>query len=130
MRFRYLPEDDAVLAEFENVDLQTPADAQRWAREVDVRLASFGRKVDLLINLDGLRVKAAASRDFGRLRAEVLARYTLRSFRFGGDRSTLTSVLTSAVLEGAAANVFGSLEEAREALRRERAGAAPPPARR
>lgn len=120
IRFRYLPEDDAVLAEFENVELHTPADAQRWAREVDLRLSSFGRKVDLLINLDGLRVKPPASRDFGRQRAIVLAKHSRVSYRFGGDRSTLTSVLTTSVLEHTAANVYGSFEEARAALRRDR----------
>jgi hypothetical protein len=126
IRFRYLPEDDAVLAEFENVELQTAADALRWAKEVDARLSTFGRKVDLIINLDGLRVKPPASREFGRQRKEVLARHSRRSFRFGGDRSTLTSVHTSAVLENAAANVYGSFEEARDALRRDRAGMGAP----
>jgi len=125
IRFRFLPEEQAVLAEFENVELQTPADASRWAKEVAVRLAAFGHKVDLLIDLDGLRVKPAASREFGRQRADVLARHTRRSFRFGGDRSTLTSVHTSAVLENAAANVYASFEEARDALRRDRAAEAP-----
>jgi hypothetical protein len=130
IRFRYLPEDDAVLAEFENVELLTPADAQRWAREVDLRLASFGRKVDLIINLDGLRVKPGASRDFGKRRAEVLGRHSQSSYRFGGDRSTLTSVLTSSVLEHAPANVYGSFEEARAALRRDRLAARSAPASR
>lgn len=120
MRFRYLKEDDAVLAEFENVELVTPADAQKWAREVDLRLASFGKKVDLLINLDGLKVRPGASREFGKLRAKVLAKHSNQSYRFGGDRSTLTSVHTSAVLEQTAANVYGSFEEARTALKRDR----------
>jgi hypothetical protein len=122
MRFTHLEADDVVLAEFENVELATNADVTRWANEVGRRLVAFGRKVDLLINLDGLRVKAAASREFGRRRAEVLQRYTSRSFRFGGDRSTVTSVLTSAVIERAPDNVHGSYEEALDALRRERAG--------
>lgn len=45
MRFRYLPEDDAVLAEFENVELSRPADVHRWAREVaaPMRRLSFPR---------------------------------------------------------------------------------------
>jgi hypothetical protein len=120
MRFRHLPDDDAVLAEFENVELYTPDDVTRWAREVEARLSSFGRKVDLLINLDGLKVRGAASREFGKRRAEVLAKYTRSSFRFGGDRATLTTVLTSAVIENTAANVYGSFEAARNALRASR----------
>jgi len=42
------------------------------------------------------------------------------SFRFGGDGPTRTSVLTSAVLENAAANLCTTFEEARAALRRSR----------
>lgn len=121
IRFRFLPEDDAVLAEFDGVDLNTPEDVHRWAREVDTKLRGFGRKVDLIINLDGLRVKPAASREFGKCRAEVLATHSKSSYRFGGDRSTLTSVHTSAVLQQAAANVYGSFEDARTALHRARA---------
>jgi len=130
IRFRYVAEDDAVLAEFENVEIQTREDADRWAREVDVRLRSFGRKVDLLINLDGLQVKPAASRDFGRRRAEVLEKYARSSYRFGGDRPTLTSVLTSAVIEQTDANVYGSFAAARNALlsaRRDAPSSSPTP---
>lgn len=129
IRFRHLKEDDAVLAEFENVELVTPADAQRWAREVDARLSSFGKKVDLLINLDGLKVRPGASREFGKLRAEVLGKHSNRSYRFGGDRATLTSVHTSAVIENTAANVYASFDEARAALQRDRVGG-PAPMRR
>lgn len=120
IRFTYLPDMDAVLAEFDDVELNTPADAARWAREVDVRLGSFGHKVDLLINLDGLRVKPAASAEFGRRRAEVLAKHAKSSYRFGGDRHTVTSIFTSSVLAGAATNVCASYEEALAALRSDR----------
>lgn len=134
IRFTEVQTSDVVLAEFEGVELATTSDVTRWANEVGERLGAFGRKVDLLINLDGLRVKPAVSREFGRRRAAVLARFTTRSYRFGGDRNTVTSVLTTAVIEGAPTNVHGSYQEALDALLRDREGgpgsARPPSTRR
>ena len=121
MTFTYLAEHDAVCARFEKVELVSAADALRWSTEVALKLGSFGRKVYLLIDLEGLIVKPTAARDFGRLRAEVLSKYALASYRYGGDRPTITTVYTSSVLHNAAANHYGSFEEAVAAMKRDRA---------
>jgi hypothetical protein len=124
LTFTYLREHDAVLARFDDVELVTPADAARWAKEVEAKLEGYGRKVYLLIDLGGLVVKPTAAREFGRLRADVLAKYAHASFRFGGDRPTITTVYTSSVLHNAAANHHASFEDALAALKRERDGTA------
>lgn len=116
MEFRYDAQHDVVIAEFRDCLLATPKDVERWEREVGARLATFGRPVDLLIGLDGLVVRAAASAAFGLSRRRVLELHTLSSYRYGGDRSTTTAVFTSAVIHGAAANVFVTREEALAAL--------------
>ena len=120
IRFRYVAADDVVLAEFENVNVETAADVARWEREVDERLASFGRKLDLIINLDGLKIHPRTSRDFGRARAQVLGKHAHASYRFGGDGPTRVSINTSSVLDQADANLYATYEEARAALLRDR----------
>jgi hypothetical protein len=85
MTFDYDEEHDVVTASFEDCILNNSLDVARWRTEVEGHLSKYPSKVDLLINLDGLVVKYTAGRVFGRERSEVLARYTLRSFRFGGD---------------------------------------------
>jgi hypothetical protein len=116
MRFIYDEALDVVEAFFEGWELKTAEDVVAWRREVEKELGRFGRKVDLLINLDGLVVRPRVSKFFGEERAEVLARYTTRSFRYGGDPWTRTAVFTSAVRWGADANVYPSREAAVAAL--------------
>jgi hypothetical protein len=110
------PERKIVEARFRDVVLNDPADADEWARRTGVELARFGGPVDLLIDLEGLRVRPAASRRFGEVRANILAKYARHSVRYGPDAWTATSVNTSRVLQGAEANIFGSREEALDAL--------------
>jgi len=108
--------NDVVTAHFENCVLDSADDALRWQSEVEESLARFGRKVDLLINLDGLIVRFAAGRAFGKARAEVLAKYSVHSFRYGGDATTRTFVNTSGMITGAEVNAYQSRDEALSAL--------------
>jgi hypothetical protein len=118
--FAYQAAHDVVLARFEGVELNSSMDAARWAAEVDEKLAVFGRKVTLIIDLGGLVVRPTAAAEFGRLRAEVLAKHSTVSYRFGGDRATVTSVYTSAVIHHADANHYVSYEAALGAVKRDR----------
>lgn len=121
MNFDYDEEHDVVTATFEDCILNNSLDVARWRTEVEGHLSKYPAKVDLLINLDGLVVKYTAGRVFGRERSEVLSRYTLRSFRFGGDEMTKMFVSTSGVINGAAVNVYRSRDEALRALLADRA---------
>jgi len=116
MEFHHDVENDVVTAHFENCVLETPDDALLWQDEVGKELARFGRKVDLLINLDGLIVRFPAGRAFGRARAEVLERFAIHSFRYGGDEMTRTFVNTSGMITGAEVNAFANREDALSAL--------------
>ncbi len=124
MSFDYDEQHDVVTATFEDCVLNNALDVARWRTEVEGWLSRYPMKVDLLINLDGLIVKYTAGRVFGRERTEVLARYTQRSFRFGGDEMTRMFVSTSGVISGAAVNCFGSREEALRALLADRTAVA------
>lgn len=121
MNFDYDEEHDVVTATFEDCILNNSLDVARWRTEVEGHLSKYPSKVDLLINLNGLVVKYTAGRVFGRERSEVLSRYTLRSFRFGGDEMTKMFVSTSGVINGAAVNVYRSRDEALRALLADRA---------
>ena len=121
MSFDYDEQHDVVTATFEDCILNNSLDVARWRTEVEGYLSKYPSKVDLLINLDGLVVKYTAGRVFGRERTEVLSRYTLRSFRFGGDEMTKMFVSTSGVINGAAVNVYKSRDEALKALLADRA---------
>lgn len=120
MRFTILPlatpGRKIVEARFRDVVLETPGDADEWGRRVNVELGRFGEIIDLLIDLEGLRVRPAASRRFGEVRARVLSTYSRHSARYGPDGWTATSVNTSRVLHGAEANIHATRELALAAL--------------
>lgn len=112
-----LHEDVGIVeALFGGVSLIRADDVEEWDRRVRAQLGRFEGRVDLLIGLDGLRVRPAAARRFGEARAAVLHEFALRSFRYGGDPWTATSISTSSVLDGADSNLFVTREEALEAL--------------
>ena len=124
MSFDYDEKHDVVTATFQDCILNNALDVARWRTEVEGFLSRYPSKVDLLINLDGLVVKYTAGRVFGRERTAVLSRYTLRSFRFGGDEMTRMFVSTSGVISGAAVNVYASRDAALKALLADRASEA------
>src|SRR5688500_12288491 len=104
MRFTVVPTPDApklVEAQFRDVVLHDAADADECAKRADAGRGRFGERVDLLSDLEGLRVRPGASRRFGEARARVLAAHAHDSARYGPDRWTATSVNTSRVLHGA-----------------------------
>jgi hypothetical protein len=120
IRFLHDRAYDVVEAKFFDVVLETTADVLRWRREVEQHLSSFGRRVDLLIDLDGLVVRPAATQFFGEQRSQVLMRFSIRSFRYNGSLSTLSSISQTARLYGAAANVHPNRASALAALLAER----------
>lgn len=124
MRFTIVPTPESpkiVEARFRAVVLHDAADVDEWGRRADIELARFGEKVDLLIDLEGLRVHPAASRRFGEVRARILAAHAHHSARYGPDAWTATSVNTSRVLHGAESNIHASRDAALAWLKAERA---------
>lgn len=116
MTFEYDPQNDVVLARFTRFLLVSAADVQQWRADMEEKLAQFGRKVDLLIDLDGLEVTFTAGRLFGQARREVLERFAQRAYCFGGDDMTRMFLSTSGVLHGHPVNQYESRVQALVAL--------------
>ncbi|WP_394847822.1 hypothetical protein LZC95_10210 [Pendulispora brunnea] len=118
---RYVPEHDFVLTTYDDVILRDQRDATRWRREVSAQFRQIGRvPVDVIIDLRGLVVKPSGARAYGENRAIIIKEFCRRTYRFGGDLNTRTSVYTSAVLNGAQANVYPTYDDALRALLQDR----------
>lgn len=100
MSFEYDPKHDLVLVQFSRCLLVNGLDVQNWRADMEEKLSIFGRRMDLLIDLDGLEVTFTAGRLFGQARREVLERYAMRAFCYGGDDMTKMFLSTSGVLHG------------------------------
>jgi hypothetical protein len=120
MSFEYQAQHDVVHARFTGCLLVSPEDVSRWKAEVEEKLAAFGRRVDLMLDLEGLEVTFNAGRLFGLARHEVLERFTLRANCYGGDETTRMFLATSGVLHGRPMAHLENLEAALVAMRAER----------
>jgi hypothetical protein len=85
---KYDAPHDVVHARFSKCLLVSATDVEQWRQDVEQELARFGRKVDLVLDLDGLEVSFTAGRFFRQARQELLERYALRVCSFGGDAMT------------------------------------------
>lgn len=118
LRFDWVDEPNRVVeASFAGCVIRHPADVGVWEARVREELARFGRDLVLLIDLHELHVRPRASSPFGAARARVLADFARRSFRFGGDLWTKTSINTSYAIHGADSNLFATRQAALEAVR-------------
>lgn len=116
MSIEYDPRNDVVQLRFTRYLLVSVADVQVWRADVEEKLAPFGRKVDLLIDLNGLELTFTAKRFFGQARREVLERFTQRAYSYGGDDMTRMFLSTSGVLHGHPVNQHETRMQALMAL--------------
>ncbi|HYH96130.1 hypothetical protein [Hyalangium sp.] len=93
--FKHDATHDVVHASFSQCLLVSATDVEQWRQDMEEGLAPFGRKVDLVLDLDGLEVSFTAGRHFSKARRELLERYALRVCGFGGDEMTQLFFTTS-----------------------------------
>ncbi|SEU22037.1 hypothetical protein [Stigmatella erecta] len=120
MSFEYQAQHDIVHASFHRCLLVSPEDVCRWKAEVEEQLAAFGRRVDLVMDLDGLEVTFTAGRPFGQARREVLERFTQRAQCYGGEETTRRFLATHGGLHGRPLAHLETFDAALEAMRAER----------
>src|SRR5262245_52240942 len=119
----YDPVLNVVNARFTDVRLQTPADVERWRRESEAQYLAIGKRVDLLVDLDGLDVSAPVRPEWTVARRYLAEKYIGRIYRYNGKAWTRTHIYTGAVLEKAGGEVHATREAALEALHLDRARA-------
>src|SRR5262249_20064526 len=119
----YDPALDVVNARFTDVRLQTPADVERWKNESEAQYKAIGKRVDLLVDLDGIDVSAAVRHEWALARRYLADKYIGKIYRFNGKAWTRTHIYTGAVLDNAGGEVHPTREAALAALRRDRAKA-------
>ncbi len=119
----YDPQNDLVQVRFTRCILVNRADVKEWRADLEEKLGGFGRKMDVVIDLDGLEVTFTAGRLFGQARWEVLERYALRASCYGGDELTRMFLSTSGVLHGYPVMESDTREQAVAALKAAREAA-------
>jgi len=98
------------------VVLENATDVAAFANEIDAVMSKLGRKVDIIIDLGELVVRAGAVEAYDRERLRMFDAYARHAYRYHGSGLVRTRILTSSTLHDQPANVFSSFEQARDAL--------------
>jgi hypothetical protein len=117
----YDPEFDVVNGRFNDVRLNTPADVERWRQESEAQYKAIGKRVDLLVDLDGLEVSASVRHEWTVARRYLADNYIGRIYRYNGKAWIRTHIYTGAVLEKAGGEIYATRDAALAALLRDRA---------
>lgn len=125
IHFQYRCLHDVVIA---HVDwrLESLEDLEVWAKQYETYFEGrFAERVDLVLELSKFRLSPRIAPRFRQLRSVILTKYVNRSYRVNEPTMERAMMYAGAVLNGGPANQFDSIEEALEALARDRAEGAP-----
>jgi hypothetical protein len=120
LSFEYQAQHDIVHARFQRCLLVRAEDVHQWKADVEEKLAEFGRRVDLVMDLDGLEVTFTVGRLFGQARRELLERFALRAQCYGGEETMRRFLATSGGLPGRPVAHLETFDAALEAMQAER----------
>jgi hypothetical protein len=102
--------------------IQTEHDVRAWVEEYSGYFKTNfpGRKVDVILDLQGFELSAKAASAFGVARAQMLSEFNGLTYRVHIASTARVAMYTSSVLTGAPANEYRTISEAIAALLEDR----------
>ena len=112
---------DCAIIRYKAAAIENASDVTAWAKEVDAGFRRRpGKKMDIIVDLGEMVIRPAAMAAYDEARLKLFSAYAKRAYRYGGTGVVRTRILTSAALHTQAANLYATLEEARDAMLRDR----------
>jgi propionate CoA-transferase len=111
-RVVYRPEDDLLYLNFEGLRLDTEQDAEMFARDLEAELASYGRRLDAVVNYDNFQLAPAAADRYWAMIRHNTARYLRSTTRYSTNaffRLQLGERFADASLDG---HLYRSFDDA------------------
>lgn len=115
-RIQYREAENVCYVNFEGLTLDTPSDVHRLAEYLDQKFASFGRKVNIIVNYDNFNLNPRAADDFFAMVKRNQERYFISSTRYSTNaffRRQLGEDFARAELPQ---TIYNSFDEARKRL--------------
>jgi hypothetical protein len=125
--WRYERELDVVTLAYANLVIETAEDVAWFEEQCEAFWRRFhhsdqpGSRKDLVVDMNGIVVKPTAASAWNEARARLAQKYLAKTYRFGGERRTVTAVHLGQVLQRTDGTIYGSREEALAALMADRA---------
>jgi hypothetical protein len=117
MIWHYDARHDVVTLSYKDLVLETEADVAWFLRSCDAWWKHFDagkphERKDLLVDMGGIVVKPAVAASWNAARGRLVERYLRRTYRFGGERRTVTAVHLGEVLQKVEGTVYADRAEA------------------
>jgi hypothetical protein len=123
--------NDVVILSYKDLVLETDADVAWFEQECEEFWRRFHDSTDecrrgpkdLLVDLGGIQVKPAVAGAWNMVRERMVQKHLRKTYRFGGERRTLTAIHLGEVLQKTDGTTFANREQAFAALLADRAKA-------
>ncbi len=115
-RLQYHEADNVLYVNFEGLIIETVDDVKKLADFMEKQLASFGKRINVIVNYDNFQLNPSASEAFFAMVKHNQEQYFLSSTRYSTDaffRHQLGQRFTEASLEQ---RIYGSFDEAKAHL--------------
>jgi hypothetical protein len=117
---------DVITLSYKDLVLETEADVAWFIQSCDAWWKHFDagkahERKDILVDMGGIVVKPAVAGSWNTARGRMVERYLRRTYRFGGERRTVTAVHLGQVLQKVDGTVYADRAEALAALLADRA---------
>lgn len=115
-RLRYYETDNALYVNFEGLTIETVEDTSKLADYLEGKLASFGKRINVIVNYDNFHLNPTMSERFFAMVRHFMEKYFLSSTRYSTNaffRHQLSQQFAQAGLEQ---HIYSSFDEARKNL--------------
>lgn len=126
IRFEYDRERNILFTE-DDYSIQTEQDVEDFIQLNLAKLEEIGRRVYMISRIDGLRIGAGVSENYGRRSREVFQDHILGFARYGGDPSARMTVRTASKKARLESSIYDTREEAVRAVEQMKSVAATGP---
>jgi hypothetical protein len=127
MILHYEARYDVVTLAYRDVTIETEADVawfvqgcEAFWKRFDADKLTHERK-DLLVDMGGIVVKPRVAASFNAARGRMAEKYLGKTYRYGGERRTITAVHLGQVLQNVDGTIYADRQEALAALLADRA---------
>jgi len=115
-RLQYYEADNVLYVNFEGLNIETVENARKLADYLEGKLASFGKRINVIVNYDNFHLDPTASETFFAMVRHFMEKYFLSSTRYSTNaffRHQLSQQFAQANLEQ---RIYSSFDEAKENL--------------
>jgi propionate CoA-transferase len=115
-RLRYYEANNALYVNFEGLNIETVEDTRKLADYLEGKLASFGKRINVIVNYDNFHLNPTVSERFFAMVRHFMEKYFLSSTRYSTNAFFRHQLSQQFAQTGLEQHIYSSFDEARKNL--------------